>query len=594
KECITTVRHGAERQEEASRWIQSTAQKPNTPDSKLASTVPPPQRDYFHLPSLDLSRYRAHSSVNSATPSPAPKYTLPSLEFSQAQASAYWPGAASALPLTTTRSPQHTLPTPPTDTSDRHKPPGVNPGELAAMAASQQPGMAASLEPVAASGSLSARRPAASNLGGMSLPPLPFRQNSAQKSFGGYGFDTPQPTQNSALNAGNLLTPPSNVSTESLSPISHIVNGVNASAAGQGLPSFAQSTPHWLQQQPTGTAPYGTGTGTGTAPQPWSNTIKGLFSSSTAGSLQRTNADSPTTSDGLPPPPFDLTQVSAYSNAMSSTLPTTSANQHAFAHNSLYQASHSQQQVHTPISATTVTSPPISGTQPSYMDRSHSTPTTYSYTLSQPASALASNFPPYSSTTPSIQPSPLSAPLTGASRFSPPVGHHAAFSPPHSQMTAYGLRYGSQYPLPGMSGQLHLGQPIMSNVTTPGTQMAMIGLPPGMPGSMVPEYHSGHAAQLYGNHNQPPNDRPFKCDQCPQSFNRNHDLKRHKRIHLAVKPFPCGHCDKSFSRKDALKRHILVKGCGKNSQVDNSRGDGSLGPSDDEHDHEHSYVVNVA
>ncbi|KAG4430078.1 hypothetical protein IFR05_014437 [Cadophora sp. M221] len=60
-----------------------------------------------------------------------------------------------------------------------------------------------------------------------------------------------------------------------------------------------------------------------------------------------------------------------------------------------------------------------------------------------------------------------------------------------------------------------------------------------------------------------PSDRPFKCDQCPQSFNRNHDLKRHKRIHLELKPFPCGHCEKSFSRKDALKRHTLVKGCGK-------------------------------
>lgn len=71
---------------------------------------------------------------------------------------------------------------------------------------------------------------------------------------------------------------------------------------------------------------------------------------------------------------------------------------------------------------------------------------------------------------------------------------------------------------------------------------------------------------MYGHHpgqQQQQNDRPFKCDQCPQSFNRNHDLKRHKRIHLAVKPFPCGHCEKSFSRKDALKRHILVKGCGK-------------------------------
>lgn len=61
---------------------------------------------------------------------------------------------------------------------------------------------------------------------------------------------------------------------------------------------------------------------------------------------------------------------------------------------------------------------------------------------------------------------------------------------------------------------------------------------------------------LYGTDPAPlqvQNDRPFKCDECPQSFNRNHDLKRHKRIHLAVKPFPCLYCDKSFSRKDALK-----------------------------------------
>ncbi|KAL7412001.1 hypothetical protein BDY24DRAFT_334114, partial [Mrakia frigida] len=53
----------------------------------------------------------------------------------------------------------------------------------------------------------------------------------------------------------------------------------------------------------------------------------------------------------------------------------------------------------------------------------------------------------------------------------------------------------------------------------------------------------------------------FKCDQCAQSFNRNHDLKRHKRIHLDLKPFKCAKCDKSFSRKDALRRHWLVKGC---------------------------------
>ncbi|KAM0323100.1 hypothetical protein ACHAQA_008950 [Verticillium albo-atrum] len=82
-----------------------------------------------------------------------------------------------------------------------------------------------------------------------------------------------------------------------------------------------------------------------------------------------------------------------------------------------------------------------------------------------------------------------------------------------------------------------------------------------MPGMNIPGY-GHHLQHMYGAHQNNPQERPFKCDQCPQSFNRNHDLKRHKRIHLAVKPFPCDHCDKSFSRKDALKRHRLVKGCG--------------------------------
>ena len=88
--------------------------------------------------------------------------------------------------------------------------------------------------------------------------------------------------------------------------------------------------------------------------------------------------------------------------------------------------------------------------------------------------------------------------------------------------------------------------------------MSMVGLPQ----AMIPGFNSGHVAQIQQMyHNQqsvPHNDRPFKCDQCPQSFNRNHDLKRHKRIHLAVKPFPCGYCDKSFSRKDALKVFLVL------------------------------------
>jgi hypothetical protein len=54
--------------------------------------------------------------------------------------------------------------------------------------------------------------------------------------------------------------------------------------------------------------------------------------------------------------------------------------------------------------------------------------------------------------------------------------------------------------------------------------------------------------------------RNFRCQYagCPARFQRNHDLKRHQRGHLATRPFACS-CGKSFSRKDALKRHMLVK-----------------------------------
>jgi uncharacterized Zn-finger protein len=96
----------------------------------------------------------------------------------------------------------------------------------------------------------------------------------------------------------------------------------------------------------------------------------------------------------------------------------------------------------------------------------------------------------------------------------------------------------SGYALPAMAGL------IMSNLHSPENQMALVG---GM-NMQYPPYQMGGP----GKHQQQ-NDRPFKCDQCPQSYNRNHDLKRHKRIHLAVKPFPCGHCERSFTRKGALK-----------------------------------------
>ncbi|KAK3954562.1 hypothetical protein QBC32DRAFT_368517 [Pseudoneurospora amorphoporcata] len=137
-----------------------------------------------------------------------------------------------------------------------------------------------------------------------------------------------------------------------------------------------------------------------------------------------------------------------------------------------------------------------------------------------------------------------------------------------------GLQYGSRPQQYGLQSHhpysLNGHGPVMSNMHQPGTPLAMVG----MSGIHYGTHHPMTQYHRYGaSHEQlgpRQGDRPYKCDQCTQGFNRNHDLKRHKRIHLATKPYPCGNCEKSFSRKDALKRHRLVKGCGKNDQVNGS------------------------
>lgn len=124
-----------------------------------------------------------------------------------------------------------------------------------------------------------------------------------------------------------------------------------------------------------------------------------------------------------------------------------------------------------------------------------------------------------------------------------PVSRHGHQDPPMAAPVAYHRPYNG-YTLPSMTGN-HL-----SHIQAADIQMPMMGE------MRIGPYSQNFSGSVYGPHlgqQQIQNDRPFKCDQCPQSFNRNHDLKRHKRIHLAVKPFPCLNCDKSFSRKDALK-----------------------------------------
>lgn len=518
----------------------------------------------------------------------------------------YWPGASSSTPATTAQQ-LGTLPTPPSDISDGFKPPGHNNREavlnnLAAAAVQHQPGMASNMEPTGASSSLTSRRPAANNLPSFELP-APFTQQYAQKYAPLPAINGGQSTQ-ASVSVGNLLTPPSTVPGDNLSPISSAINGLNNSSQG-GMPPFHSS--YAWPPLPTGLTPMGMGTGN--TPQPWANSLsqaRGLFSPSLsctiAASLGRGNSNSPSATDGLPPPPFDMkydmSQLPPLPTSMSmsaaTTLPAIAAQQQAQA---LAYMNQTQTQTHTPVSATTQASP-AHGTE-SYMQRPSSTPTFYSH--SQPSSAHQSHFPPFNSNSSPVQQSPMSAPPQG-SRISPANTQSATFSPPSSHSNPFGGRStyaGYSLPAP-MSAPAHMSGPIMSNIQNPNNPMSLVGIPGhGMPGGLIPGYNSGHAAhmqqQLFGSSQPTPHtERPFKCDQCPQSFNRNHDLKRHKRIHLAVKPFPCGYCEKSFSRKDALKRHILVKGCGKTTSSANTRdreGTPDPQPKDESSDNDESPIL---
>ncbi|KAG5648625.1 hypothetical protein DXG03_003236 [Asterophora parasitica] len=93
------------------------------------------------------------------------------------------------------------------------------------------------------------------------------------------------------------------------------------------------------------------------------------------------------------------------------------------------------------------------------------------------------------------------------------------------------------------------------------TQSIPIAVPQHSP---PPHFHSPPQAISISPQYPATPSRPFTCDLCALSFNRQHDLKRHRETHTGEKPYLCnGGCGKTFTRKDALKRHQLVKGCGK-------------------------------
>ncbi|EDN08538.1 predicted protein [Histoplasma mississippiense (nom. inval.)] len=207
--------------------------------------------------------------------------------------------------------------------------------------------------------------------------------------------------------------------------------------------------------------------------------------------------------------------------------------------------------------ATTTTMPPTPPVQNSVDAYGQKLPPTPLYSGSQQGTPQQATFPPYQSS-------------GGSSTM-----HHSNANGPSSRISPIPVQMHGE-------GQHQLPR----RRTSSEFPLALVG---SIQPNLLPAFNSGHAAtmsSMYNGHpnhmhglmqHPPPDDRPYRCDQCTQSFRRNHDLKRHKRIHLAVKPYPCDHCAKSFSRKDALKRHILVKGCDKDKDSQSDKNSTAAG-----------------
>ncbi|KAF9879362.1 hypothetical protein CkaCkLH20_02905 [Colletotrichum karsti] len=354
-------------------------------------------------------------------------------------------------------------------------------------------------------------------------------------------------TQHSPHTASSGLTSPSGVTGEGLSPLS---SGVNTTSS-QSSQYYSGS---WPTPQAHGSYQLSSGTPQSIAQQSPYASRSSTYEQQSPLAYSRTSQSPATGGEGLPAPSYNNSHQpfqNAYSQAGAGSTPVSLPSQ------APQTAQPGILNSQTPVSTQPATPGGVPSHVDSYMQSRPSAPQSYY------AASSAPQQPGYHSYTSPNAPSPTTA--AGPPRGLASLHNPSGMAPPYQRYT---------YNVSPMGG------PIMSNLGAPGHQMSLV------PGMGVPTYGHHLGASMYGAHGGQPNpqtERPFKCDQCPQSFNRNHDLKRHKRIHLAVKPFPCNFCDKSFSRKDALKRHRLVKGCG-NKETDASNETNRRSPPDNSDD----------
>ncbi|KAI0458052.1 hypothetical protein F5B21DRAFT_38082 [Xylaria acuta] len=351
--------------------------------------------------------------------------------------------------------------------------------------------------------------------------------------------------------------------SDSISPPSSSLNSSNSHSPHTGITQYSSQNGWSMQNSPSYT--YGSVTPGAQSGAMSSNYGRHLYSPSAPGApggaghpgYSARNSQSPATTDGLAPPydsvnhPFPMSMTGS------------NANHSSFSS----QPSHPQHLQHAILSSQTSQSPTPAVTAPS--ENYSRAPPTASYYTAPSSTSHQSHFPAF--------PPPQSPTTTGGpTRAIPALSsqHHA----PMGALPPYGNRHYNYST--AVSG---LGSMVLSNMGNPGGQMHLMGAT----NPLSPYHHTGHALPHHSMYSGAPNsqqDRPYRCDVCQQSFNRNHDLKRHKRIHLAVKPYPCEYCDKAFSRKDALKRHRLVKGCGNNGKTSPKSGNGGSPEEDSKRD----------